>query len=90
MVYDVSDPERVRFVEYVNTRNLPPDRNDAIDPKTACTEGEVPTGPCLETGDLGPEGVLFIGRAESLNHRPALVVTNQTSGTTAFYLVRKH
>jgi hypothetical protein len=90
MVYDVSDPETARFVEYVNTRNLPPDRKDAIDPKTACTEGEVPTGPCLETGDLGPEGVLFIGGAESPNHIPVLVVTNQTSGTTAFYLVRRH
>jgi hypothetical protein len=90
MVYDVSDPETARFVEYVNTRNLPPHRNDAIDPKTVCTEGEVPTGPCLETGDLGPEGALFIGAAESPNHTPVLVVTNQTSGTTAFYLIRKH
>jgi hypothetical protein len=40
-------------------------------------------------GDLGPEGVLFIPRSKSPIKAPLLVVTNEISGTTTLYAVRR-
>ena len=36
-------------------------------------------------GDLGPEGLLFIAKAESPTRSPLLVVTNEISGSTRFF-----
>ncbi len=36
-------------------------------------------------GDLGPEGMLFIGAADSPSGRPMLAVANEVSGTTTVY-----
>lgn len=38
-------------------------------------------------GDLGPEGVLFIPKAQSPNGRNLLVVSNEISGTIAIYQI---
>ncbi|MFM7330988.1 MAG: choice-of-anchor I family protein [Brachymonas sp.] len=37
------------------------------------------------TGDRGPEGLLFIKAADSPNGKPLLIVSNETSGTTAVF-----
>ena len=38
-----------------------------------------------ESGDLGPEGVLFIPAEESANGKPLVVVANEISGTTTIF-----
>ncbi len=43
----------------------------------------------LESGDLGPEGILFIGADKSPNGSPLVVVSNEVSGTTTVYEITK-
>jgi hypothetical protein len=43
----------------------------------------------LESGDLGPEGILFIGGDKSPNGSPLVVVSNEVSGTTTVYEITK-
>lgn len=43
----------------------------------------------MESGDLGPEGVMFISEENSPNGKPLLVVANEVSGTTTVYEISK-
>jgi DNA-binding beta-propeller fold protein YncE len=43
----------------------------------------------MESGDLGPEGVLFISEENSPNDKPLLIVSNEVSGTTTVYEISK-
>jgi len=75
MVYDVTNPYDVRFVEYVNNRDFGVEAqlaDDSVNP---------------EVGDLGPEGLAFIPWYQSPNRRPLLVVGNEVSGTTTVFQV---
>jgi hypothetical protein len=75
MVYDVTNPYRVRFVDYVNNRNFGVD-------------AQLPDGSVNPVaGDLGPEGLVFIPAHQSPNRNPLLVVGNEVSGTTTVFQV---
>lgn len=71
MVYDVTNPQRASFVQYVNSRDFSKD----------------PESELALVGDLGPEGLLFIPAADSPSGEPLLVVGNEVSGTTSIFQV---
>ena len=71
MVYDVTNPQNARFVQYVNSRDF------SKDPETELALA----------GDLGPEGLAFIPADDSPNGSPLLIVGSEVSGTTTIYQV---
>jgi hypothetical protein len=74
MAYDVSNPKKVRFLNYINNRDFSVD-----------AEIDGATNPLV--GDLGPEGLVFIHASKSPNGKPMLVVGNEVSGTTTLFEV---
>ncbi len=68
MIYNITDPNNARYVNYINTRNA------AVSPSAANL---------ASVGDLGPEGLIFIPKAESPNGKDLLLVSNEISGTVA-------
>lgn len=74
MVYDISNPNEVQFLNYINNRDFSVD---------ATIDGQ--TNPLV--GDLGPEGLVFIHASKSPNGKPMLVVGNEVSGTTTLFEV---
>jgi hypothetical protein len=71
MVYDVTNPQNARFVQYVNPRDFSKD----------------PESELALAGDLGPEGLVFIPAEDSPNGSSLLVVGNEVSGTTTIYQI---
>ena len=69
LVFDITNPAAPTRVDYLNTRDEWTTQPSAANLAT--------------TGDLGPEGLVFIPAAQSPNGRPLLVVGNEVSGTTA-------
>ncbi|MET0658014.1 MAG: hypothetical protein ABW110_07640 [Steroidobacteraceae bacterium] len=80
MVYDITDPKHVEFVQYVSNRtfDVPPCLDD--------TEGEC-TVANPAAGDLGPKGLDFVPASRSPTRKPLLIVGNEISGTTTVYEV---
>lgn len=79
VVYDVTDPRRPRFAQYLNARDFD------VDP-----EDDIGSGPreASAAGDLGPEGVTFVDGEASPIDDPLVAVGNELSGTTTLYRVR--
>lgn len=71
MVYDITDPSNVTFVEYTNNRNFATHPEDEEDIH----------------GDNGPEGLIFIPATQSPNNTALLVVSNEVSGTVTTYSI---
>ncbi len=80
MVYDITDPRDVEFVEYVSNRNFD---------VPVCIADPANADECLESnpaaGDLGPEGLKFVPWYLSPTLRPLLIVGNEISGSTTVY-----
>jgi DNA-binding beta-propeller fold protein YncE len=76
MVYDISNPEAVSYVQYINSRDFSLD-----------IENEADAEKLSVVGDLGPESIRFISAGDSPGGEPLLVVGNEVSGTTAIFSV---
>lgn len=73
MMYDVTDPERAAFVDYLNTRDFSVDFPDkGCDPKQ---------------GDIAPEGMAFVSAQDSPCGYPLVLAACEVSGTLAVYRV---
>lgn len=70
MTFDVTDPQDVRFVDYVNNRNWDVE-----------VDGEYVEG----MGDLGAEGVEFVAAEDSPSGTPLVIVGNEVSGSTTVF-----
>jgi DNA-binding beta-propeller fold protein YncE len=75
MVYDITNPRKVEFIQYINNRDftVPAEMEDGS------------TNPLA--GDMGPEGITFIAEDDSPVDAPLLVVGNEVSGTTTLYSI---
>ncbi|MES9939220.1 MAG: choice-of-anchor I family protein [Candidatus Thiodiazotropha sp. 6PLUC2] len=75
MVYDITNPHQVTFVDYLNNRDF-------------SVDAELESGVSNPlAGDLGPEGITFIDEDDSPVEKPLLVVGNEVSGTTTLYAI---
>jgi len=81
MIYDVTNPFDVHFIEYVVNRDFEADF--VINTDT----GEV-KGDATLAGDLGPEGMKFVSADKSPNGNPLLIIGNEVSGTTSVYQLK--
>ncbi|MCG5536829.1 choice-of-anchor I family protein [Ectothiorhodospira mobilis] len=73
MVYDITEPEDTRFVQYLNPRDF--------------TLPDTPES--LVTTDLAPEGLHFISAAQTpdAQGRPLLLVGHEVSGSTTVFAI---
>ena len=71
MVYDITNPEKAAFCNYINTRAF------SEDPETAEKM----------TGDIAPEGLAFISAEDSPSKTPILLAAFEVSGTVGAYAV---
>ena len=71
MVYDITEPERAEFVQYVNDRDF------------TLADAELVAG----ATDLGPEITHFVSAEDSPSGNALLLVSNEVSGTLAVYQV---
>ena len=73
MVYDITSPYGVQFVQYTINRDFTQNPADAAEGANA--------------GDIGPEGLKFVKAEDSPTGKALLIVGNEVSGTTSVYEV---
>lgn len=74
MIYNISNPSKPMYVDYVSNRDF------SMKPKKAIPNGK--------GGDLGPEGLLLIPAKVSPSKKDLFVTVNEVSGTTTIYEVK--
>ncbi len=71
IVYDITNPTDAEFVQYLNPRNF-----------NGNLEETVPDG---TSGDVSPEGFVFISAEDSPTGNPLLGIASEVSGSTTLY-----
>lgn len=77
MVYDITNPASVTYVNYINTRDF------SENPENASPDN---TDTALKS-DIAPEGLYFISAEKSPSKTPILLAAFEVSGTVAAYSV---
>ena len=76
MAFDVTDPLSVKLLGEINTRSFDDAKLAAAKKGTAAANAD---------GDLGPEGLTFISKADSPSGKPLLLVGFEVSGTSRVF-----
>ncbi|MFO1434215.1 MAG: hypothetical protein U1F76_29705 [Candidatus Competibacteraceae bacterium] len=79
--YDITEPTAPVFQQYINYRNF------TIDPAAVCQKNKPKSAQGYRTGDLGPEGILFIAADQSPIGIPLVAITNKVSDSTTLYRI---
>ena len=74
MVYDITDPARVSYVNYINSRDF-----------AATVPGSENDDKLVTGGDVAPEGLAFVSDSVSPTGKPLLLAACEVSGTLAVY-----
>lgn len=77
MVYDVTEPAKAAFVNYINTRDF-----------TKTVPGSEDGDKLVTGGDAAPEGLEFISAEQSPTGQPLLTAACEVSGTVAVYQLK--
>lgn len=79
MMYDVTDPEKPVFEDYLNTRDF----RSVVAGSEEYDDGELDKW--VTGGDVAPEGLAFVSASDSVTGNAMLLVANEVSGTVAVY-----
>ena len=84
MVYDVTDPGNVSYVNYINSRDFA----TTIPGSEEYEDDELDKW--VTGGDVAPEGLAFVSAAESPTGKDLLLAACEVSGTLAVYEMTGH
>lgn len=79
MVYNVTDPSAVTYVNYVNSRDF----GSIVPGSEVYEDGELDKW--VTGGDVAPEGLAFLSAQQSPTGQPMLLAACEVSGTVAVY-----
>lgn len=79
MVYDVTDPTHVSYVNYLNSRDF----TSTVPGSEVYDDGELDKW--VTGGDVAPEGLAFVPASASNTGKPLLLAACEVSGTVAVY-----
>lgn len=86
MVYDITNPARPEFLQYLNNRDFSEPACLLMDDDEECITGAGSANPAA--GDLAPEGITFVPWHQSPTWEPLLIVGNEVSGSTTVYRIK--
>ena len=79
MVYDVTEPENSKYVNYINTRDF----TSIVSGSEIYEDGELDKW--VTGGDVAPEGLAFASAEDSPTGEALLIAAFEVSGTVAVY-----
>ncbi len=79
MVYDVTEPENSKYVNYINTRDF----TSIVSGSEIYEDGELDKW--VTGGDVAPEGLAFVSAEDSPSGEALLIAAFEVSGTVAVY-----